>query len=371
MEDILTYAMQRNHIGAAVSAVRILGERGSEVGQLRAASSVETPLIRAVQDDDPRLRFAALEAVIQLDPTHEFAGSGAVVDAVVHFATGQGERRALVAGPSTSESQRIGGHLAALGYVVDTARSGRELMALALRSADYELILADEGLQEQTIPFLLQQLRQDNRTALLPIGVWARYGRLPQAEHAVRNDPLATAFPRAHSQEVVEWQVERVLSLASDRRLQAEQRLQQASQAMQWLADWSGSHPVFCLPRRIDAVFEAPFIPELAAPAMTILANTGTPEAQTALVNLASRWTQPLPRRKEAVEALWDNTEDNGILLTSVQILRQYDRYNASERLDRSSQLVLAAILNCLEAPAKVIQEAKNPTNESDDSDKP
>jgi len=369
VEDVLTYAMENNNIGAAVSAVRILGERGSIEEQI-GSDPAGTPLVQAVKHDDPRLRFAAVEAVLQLDPTTAFAGSNAVVAAVCHFATGQGARRALVAGPSTAESQRIGGHLAALGYVVDTARSGRELMGLALRAADYELILVDEGLQKPIVPFFLQQLRHDNRTAQLPVGVWARHGRLPLAEHAVRNDPLATAFPRPHSQEVVDRQVEQVLSLAGDRRLNSEQRLQQASHAMQWLADWSAGHPVFRVPRQFDAVYEALFIPELANQAMTILANTGTPDAQKALVELASRWTQPLPRRKEAVEALWANTEDHGILLTSTEILRQYDRYNESENLDRSSQLVLAAILNCLEAPAKVMQGAKNPAKESDDSDK-
>lgn len=363
VEDVLVYAMEHDYIGAAVAAVRILAERGSMLGQV-CASSGETPLIQAVKHDDPQLRFAAVEAVLGLDPTTAFAGSGAVVDAVCHFATSQGERRALVAGPSTSESQRIAGHLAALGYMADTARSGRELMELALRSADYELVLVDEGLQQPTILFLLQQLRHDNRTAHLPVGIWARDGRLPQAEHAARRDPLVTAFPRPHSQEVVERQVEQVLSLAGTHRLNSEQRLQQASQAMQWLADWSAGHGVFRLPKKIDAVYEAVFLPELAAQATTILANTGTPDAQKALVELASRWTQPLPRRKAAVEALWDNTEGHGILLTSSEILRQYDRYNQSEKLDTSSQQVLSAILNCLEAPAKVMQEAENPTTE-------
>jgi hypothetical protein len=125
------------------------------------------------------------------------------------------------------------------------------------------------------------------------------------------------------------------------------------------------------LPRSIDAVYEALFIPELAPQATTILANTGTPEAQKALVELASRWTQPLTRRKEAVDALWDNTAGHGILLTSAEILRQYDRYNASESLDRSSQQVLSAILNCLEAPTKVAKEAKMPAAEDVDSETP
>ncbi len=367
VEDVLVYAMEHNYIGAAIAAVRILGERGSVVEQLCADCS-GTPLIEAVEHDNALLRFAAVQAVIQLEPNTPFAGSGAVVDAVCHFATSQGERRALVAGPSTSESQRIAGHLAALGYIADTARSGRELMELAMRSADYELVLADEGLQQSTIDFLIQQLRHDNRTAHLPVGIWARDGRLPRADHAARRDPLVMAFPRAHSQQVVDWQVEQVLSLTGGQQLSSEQRLQQAAQAMQWLSDWSAGQSVFRLPRKIDSIYEALFIPQLASQAMTILANTGTPEAQKALVELASRWTQPLPRRKEAVEALWDNTEGHGILLTSAEILAQYDRYNASEKLDRPTQQVFSAILNCLEAPAKITQEVKNPPEKPDDN---
>ena len=370
VEDVLTYAMEHDDIGAAVAAVRILGERGS-VGEQLGGENSAPPLVRAVKHDDPRLRFAAVEAVLQLNPDAAFPGSSAIVEAVCHFATAQGERRALVAGPSTAESQRIAGHLAALGYVADTARSGRELMGLALQSADYELVLVDEGLQQPTIQFLLQQLRHDNRTACLPVGIWARDGRLPMAEHAARRDPLVTAFPRPHSQEVVDRQVEEVLSLGGGQRLSYEQRMQHASQAMQWLADWSAGHPVFRLPRKIDAVYEALFIPELTKQATMILANTGTPDAQKALVEFASRWSQPLPCRKAAVEALWDNAEGHGILLTSSEILRQYDRYNESEKLDASSQQVLAAILNCLEAPAQVAQETKKPTPKSDDSDKP
>ncbi len=370
VESVLDYAMAHDDMGAAIAAVRLLAERGSALGQLSSDRSA-SPLTQAVKHDDPRLRFAALESIVALDPPAPFADSYAVVEAVCHFATAQGEQRALIGGPSTSESQRIAGHLAALGYVCDTARSGRELMALALQSADYELVLVDEAIQQPTVDFLLQQLRHDNRTALLPVGIWARDGRLPRAEHAARHDPLVTAFPRAHSQEVVQSQVEQVLALVASRRLTADQRLQQAAQAMRWLADWSAGHKVFRLPRKIDAVYEALFIPELAQPATTILANTGTPEAQKALIELASRWTQPLPRRKAAVDALWNNAEGYGILLTSAEIMRQYDRYHQSDKLDPPSQQVLSAILTCLEAPSRVMQEAKKPPKDLEAPEKP
>ena len=64
VEDVLTYAMENNNIGAAVSAVRILGERGSIEEQI-GSDPAGTPLVQAVKHDDPRCVFAAVEAVLQ------------------------------------------------------------------------------------------------------------------------------------------------------------------------------------------------------------------------------------------------------------------------------------------------------------------
>jgi hypothetical protein len=53
------------------------------------------------------------------------------------------------------------------------------------------------------------------------------------------------------------------------------------------------------------------------------------------------------------VEAFRRSIQARGILLTTQQILRQYDRYNASESQDRSTQQVLGLILDCIEAPSR------------------
>jgi hypothetical protein len=46
----------------------------------------------------------------------------------------------------------------------------------------------------------------------------------------------------------------------------------------------------------------------------------------------------------------------HGTLLTSGEILLQYDRYNQSETQDRQTQLVLASILDSVEARAAAEQ---------------
>ena len=117
----------------------------------------------------------------------------------------------LVAGPSTAEAQRVGGYMAALGYVVDTAVNGREVIRKLLASPDYELALVDAAIERPTVNFLLQELRHDCRTAKLPIGVIARAGQLERARHMTRRDPLAMAFSRPHTQEAVQWQVGQAL----------------------------------------------------------------------------------------------------------------------------------------------------------------
>ena len=55
-------------------------------------------------------------------------------------------------------------------------------------------------------------------------------------------------------------------------------------------------------------------------------------------------------RRQAAAAAFGKNVNRHGILLTRTQITRQYDRYNATEGQDRQSQMVLATILDEMEA---------------------
>ncbi len=190
------------------------------------------------------------------------------------------------------------------------------------------------------------------------MGLFARAGKLDRADRIATRDPLVEAFPRPHTEESVHRQVDRVLASADDMTVALDQRIKQASQALEWLADLVASgQKVFNVYRVEDAIMTALYTPELGAKAVAVLGNLGTAVAQTALVDLASRWTQPLPIRTAAAEALWKNTAEHGILLTSRQILLQYDRYNQSRNRDSATQGILASILNCIEAPLKAAEQ--------------
>lgn len=353
IEDLLQYAGAGDHVPAATAAARILGRIGTAEELLRQGAQ-PAALVRATRHADRRLRMAATDAVIRLQPAGPFPGSSYIPQSLGFFAASGGTRRALVAGPSTESSRRLAGMLAASGFEVDTALSGRELVRLAVASPDYELALIDAAIERPTIDLLLQRLRHDCRSATLRVGLIARGGYLQRARQVARRDPLALAFSRPHSDESFAWQMEQLTGLGPRAFVDHAERQRQAAEALDRLLELSGpGNKLYDVHGTQDAVLAALYTPGLGSKAAAVLGNLGTVESQQALVELASRWTQPLEVRRAAVRAFRRNTEARGILLTSRQILRQYERYNQSEKLDQPTQRILGLILDCIEAPTQ------------------
>lgn len=369
VEDLLTYALQSGHAPAAAAAARILGQIG-KAESLLCQGSRPAPLVEAACHGDRRVRFAAVEAILAMEPLYPFPGSSRVTEALGYFAASGEVPRVLVAAPGTAEARRVGGYLLSLGYELDTAVTGRDAVRQLFASPDYELALIDVAIQRPTLDFLLQELRHDCRTARLPVGVIAREGQLQRADHIAGNDSLAQAFPRPHTQDSVQWQVERLMALLGRERVAAAERTRQAAQALRWLADWSGrDQTVFDLRQVEDAMLNGLYTPGLGADAATVLGNLRTGNSQQALVEVASRWTLPIELRKAAVEAFRRNVQRNSILLTREQIRLQYDRYNQSETLDVGTQQVLGSILDAIEAPSRAQQPATKDLEENDTAD--
>jgi len=355
IEEVLRYAMEQGHAGAATAAARILGRIGT-AGELLQQGVEPAPLVRAARHADRRLRFAALEAILNLEPAGPFPGSSYVSDALAFFTASRGTPRALVAGPVTAETWRVAGYLAAMGYQTETAVIVREMLEKALSSPDYELALVDAALGYPTPDLLIQQLHHDCHTARLPVGIVARSGQLERAEQMARRDRLAAAFVRPHTADTVQWQVEQLSALVGQGAVARDERLAQAAQALQWLEELSREESkVFNLHRAEVAAIGALYVPELGQQASVVVAGMGTAESQTALVDLASRWTQPIELRRVAAKAFRQSIEEHGILLTSRQLLAQYDRYNDSETLDVPTQRILGFLLNCIETPTRPV----------------
>jgi len=356
LERVLRYAMERNHPVAATAAARVLGQMPrAEAEWLLCRSPQPAPLVLAARHGDRRLRFAAVEAVVRIHPRQGFAGASFVAESLRFFAATTGWPRVLVADARLHESRQIASYLAPLGYQADLARSGRELIQRALECPDYEMLFIDAGIDDPPLGLLLQQLRRDGRTAALPVGVVTRAGRFEQADRAVERDPLAVVFVPPPDAKALQQQVGQLLERAGKDRVNHAERQRQAALALEWLAAWSADPqlaPLVDFRRTTQVAVRAARVPSLSLRAIALLQQQPTAEAQKALVDLASSPAEPLESRKAALEAFAYAARRWGVLLTTDEIQRQYDRYNQSATLDAETQQVLGRILDILEIPA-------------------
>lgn len=354
VEKVLRLALDTHHAAAATAAATLLGDLGHSESLLYQGSEPAT-LVRALRQPERRLRLAAAAAILKLAPVQPFPGSSHLPETLTFLAATRGEPRALVATPTSAEAMRLSGFLGRLGYQVDIAMNGDQAMRLALASPDYVLVYLDATLDRPPLPLLLQQLRHDCRTALLPVAVFAREGEGRRAEHLVRQDSLALAFPRPHDVETVRWQVDQLLALAGREAVAPPERQQQAALALDLLLlmTTDPQQEFYRLKGAEASALTALYVPTLTVPAATFLGALGTAESQQALVELASRGTQPLEVRQAALAAFRQAVQKHGLMLTSEEIRRQYTRYNESEGMDAPSRRVLGLILDCLEAPTR------------------
>jgi CheY-like chemotaxis protein len=380
LEDLLAYDLAQDHPVAATVAARLLGEAGQREVLTRHNPQL-SPLAVALVARDRRLRFAALEAIVKLSPRDAFPGAHRAVEALGFFAAGSAAPRALVADVHAEEAGRLAAILAEAGYEPDVALDARTAMQLVASDRDYELLLVDALLAVPTSGQFIQQLRRDARTALVPLAVIASSEDRPRAERLVRATPLAEVFVSPQNRAGMEVQIGHLMRRFGRDVVDAAQRLRETEQTLAWLAELSGGkptdgagaarRPIYDLRVLDEAVASNLGVPQLAPAAVAVLANLGTPKSQVALLDLASRNTQPLKLRQAAAAAFRENLVRHGPLLSSGEIQRQYDRYNASEALDKPTQQLLASILDALEARAAATQLSDDPTRETATDAKP
>jgi CheY-like chemotaxis protein len=369
--EVLDWSMEKGYRESAIGAAEILGRIG-DPDAVRSTNGRPTPLSRALEHADRHVRFAALEAVLTIDPRAPFAGSSRVPEAISYFVRSSSQRAALVAHPSAEVAATLAGMLSGLGFDAQIATNGRDLVLRAERTPDCEFILMSEFLTHPDANETLQAIRLDYRSARIPVAVLSDDGRSRLA--ALENDPLTMVYPPPQSPPIASRLVR--LLLERERQTDADQRVAQASAALDWLrrlAEKPRVYEFYDLLRAETATRDALASAALTDKAAPVLGLLATPGAQLALVDLASQNARPAADRRAAAIAFASAVRKRGVLLTTDQITRQYDRYNNSAALDQETQQILGSILDTLEASAekqqtsgrgsRVVDEASDSTS--------
>jgi hypothetical protein len=354
LEAVLDYAMTEGHPAAGRGAAEILGRIGT-AGDLLRRGPEPTVLVRAVRSPDRRLRLAALEAIVRLEPDGPYPGSSWVPESLAFLAATEGKRRALLAGADGNTFLDLAAALTVERIQGERAGSGHAALRMALRCPDYEMLLIDAGIGDPLAETVVEHLRQDYRTAATAIGVVARTGFLERAERLAHDDPRTLALIRPHSEETARAELDSLAALRPQEAVGFEERQQQAGRALACLATLAASsRKVYDLRPAEEAVAAAMYVPGLGGRVAAVLANLPSRASQTALVDLASRPAQPLEARQAAARAFRISTQRYGLLLTEEAVDRQYKRYQRSKDLDVATQQVLGSLLDAIEDKLEV-----------------
>jgi CheY-like chemotaxis protein len=305
--------------------------------------------------------LAAVTAIMNWGPQISYPGASYVGDALDFLIRSHGVPKALVGHPRAEIARQMAGFLAEIGYDADIATDARSLVRQAIASADYELVVIDFMLAAPVSGEVVGDLRRDSRTAMTPIAIIAWSDELARADELARRHLLVAAVDRPINATDMQRLKTQLLALAGRSFVPAAERLQQAMQSLDIMSS------LLAADRNSTAVrpAEGPIVAALSAPqltptAITILAGLGTATAQRSLVDLASDPLQPLEQRQAGAKAFAESVHWYGTMLTSTEIVRQYERYNESETQAKETQQVLASILDTIEARAKQNQ-SQNP----------
>jgi CheY-like chemotaxis protein len=367
VEDVLMMALRQQRYAAAAGAIEVLGEIGN-LELLASVDGVPRRLAAALNHPDRRVRFAAVAAVLKLDPRASFPGASYLSESLGYFASTVGSRRVLVAHPRATEAQSLVGMLAELGYEADSATTGRAAFVMAQRQPDYEFVLISDSIQTPAVNELVGMFRQDGRLGRLAIGVMAAGEKLDRASSLATTQPLVEAFPRPVDAATLSLLVDRLRRGVGRAAVTKDERLLHGAAALEWmlqLTDNANAYGFYELAKQEPAVESALQTPELTGRAALVLGRLGSSRAQLSLLDLASSPTRSIQERRAAVAAFRDAVERRGVMLTKAEVLKQYERYNQSEAADRDTQQVLGAILDTIErvkVPA-ADTAASNPAN--------
>ena len=258
IESYLLECLDAKFYDAAIMAVLALGEKGDETllqaiparkghtvtdpSLCVAHEKSYSPLVMALHTPNRLLRFAAVQAIMKLDPQKPFTGSSRLTDTLAWFLQTNGRSKVLIGEMTTAEAMSLGGQLRQFELGYEIATSPREILEKGLQFCDYTMILMNVRLLETNSDLLIQQIGLDPRTADVPIVLLAWPDDFKLAQQLAERIPKCIWYPYPSRNEDLALLLSLAGRIKTSVNLQDKQRIAETRAVLLWTRDIIRSH---------------------------------------------------------------------------------------------------------------------------------
>ena len=351
LRRLLEFTAAHDRASPTAAVIRLVA-RAEGLRVVEGIGGRAAPIVRLMTHPSRRIRFAALEAIVGLNPQEPFTGSSAVADALGYFASATGTRKVVVADINAGRGRDIGGlAVGGTGGSSAVATTARDAIRLVSADPDVEVVLMYRTMMLAEMGQLLAQIRADYRTARLPVFVYCEPNDVERTRTLILGDPYTIAIYQPRTLQMLEQQSAASMTKEAVRAMvHSAERIEYANFALDAIARLlATNNKTFNLRPYEPAYLAAAWNAQTNLSAITLLTSFGSPSAQRTLVDLASAQAWPIDVRQAAGAGFSQSVKRFGLLLTTSEISRQYDRYNASATADKPTQEVLSTLLDSIE----------------------
>ena len=333
LNEALHAALNAGNAIAAEAIVPLLGQLSSRNDL--ATSNGPSPLIDALYSPDRRVRFAAVETILGLDPRAPFEHSTRVVEILTQSLQDDGTKAAIVIDPNEARAIDMAGRFSEIGFSGGpfTAATGQQGFRIATNRNDVELVVVNANVSRWPLSQMVANFRADPRTELLPIVIYGPERVEPNVQYLIQHYPRVKFIVEPASTDFLELQIRPFLNATAGRPLSADERSRFAGAATYWLADIADRRRtnVFPIESAESALSDAIEDPELSRNAIAAISSIGTELAQTRLQNVAVGANYQAETRVSAARQLAFHIQRHGLLLRPAQIVEIKDALAAAQ----------------------------------------
>lgn len=314
----LEVSLDQNNTDAARGALAAIWQVGGN--ELRGVNG-PSQLTRALSHRDQRIQFAAANAILNLMPGRDFAGSTQVIAVLSRALRSDGSVKCLVIDPNSDRANATASLMGDLGYETTVANTGRAGFRIAAEQGDVSLVAVNANTVQWGLSGTIANLRADSRTSGIPIVIYGPNYAKSQLETTLRQYTDVTFMEEsdqtdAAAQKFVNLSLKPFIESSLPRLSEAELKAHKAL-AANWFAQLAGPrrHSALDLTMAQTALVASATDEAIARECIAALGAIPNAGVQFQLQEMALSESMPDATRVDAMNELSYHVQRNGIML--------------------------------------------------------